>query len=143
MKQMCMQRVNRSATGWLGSAVLLVLLAGCGGQRTNDSFVPSDATAREALQAGLDAWKEGKPPGRVQAQSSTIQVVDSQWQSGDRLENYEVVDAVPGDGPRQFSVRLTMKGGAGPKEVRFVIVGKDPIWVFRDTDYAQASTMGN
>jgi len=42
--------------------IALGLLAGCG---EGSAPLPSKASAREALQTALDAWKAGKPPSSL------------------------------------------------------------------------------
>lgn len=43
------------------------------------------------------------------------------------------------DGPRWFTVRLKLE--SGDEETRYAVVGRDPIWVFRDADYSQIGSI--
>jgi hypothetical protein len=43
--------------------------------------------------------------------------------------------AEPAQGPKVFSVRLTMQKPAGELVVRYYVVGKSPLWVYREDDY--------
>lgn len=108
--------------------------AGCGKQGF-DRYVPSTETAREALTAALEAWKDGQAPGVIDTLSTPVQVVDDQRRSGQQLRQYEILGAVPGEGPRCFVVRLQLDQPLEERKVRFLVTGLDPLWVFRQEDY--------
>lgn len=115
-------------------------LPGCGGGAK--AFAPRAASAREALDAALTAWKNGERPDTLASRSPVLHAVDSHWRSGQSLQSFEVVKEEPGDGVQRFSVKLTTKdGGAKSKDVQaeatYVVVGRDPVWVYRDEDYAR------
>jgi hypothetical protein len=123
----------------LGLAWLAVWLAGCGGN-SDESYVPQSESAKEALQMALDAWKAGQPADPVGALPSgaTIRAIDMDWAAGSRLAAYEIVQELPQSaepGPRRFTVKLTLDGSAQPVEVTYLVVGIDPLQVFRDKDY--------
>ena len=65
----------------------------------------------------------------------SIQAVDSKWRAGQKLSKWEIVGEESNQGPTFFSVRLTLKGVATPQTVRYVVVGRDPLWVYREDDY--------
>jgi hypothetical protein len=123
------------------AALLLIPLAGCGAKST-DHYVPGSGSAREALETALGAWKGGQPVGRIDGHAPPIVAVDSRWQAGDKLSAYEITgeDATP-EGHRRFSVRLTMQKPAGTMETHFVVLGNDPLWVYREDDYKKLSGM--
>jgi hypothetical protein len=130
---------------WSAFACLCALLAfaasGCG--RSHESYVPTIDIARASLERALDAWKAGGAPGRIEpaAGEAAIQAVDRDWTAGQKLASYEIVQELPREeGPRKFSVRLSLAGGKS-LEVTYYVVGQDPVWVFRDRDYAQTTTM--
>jgi hypothetical protein len=120
--------------------LLLLGAAGCR-SRSYSKYVPSDQTARGALEAALTAWREGRPPGEIPGASPPVQVVDSHWRSGQKLRGYQILEEVPGEGPRVFSVQLTLENGAAEETVRYVIVGKSPLWVYREDDYKAPAGM--
>jgi hypothetical protein len=128
----------RRATGTLGIGLFLVLAAGCGG-KGYERYVPSQKSARAALETALTAWQNGQPPGRIESGSPAIQATDSQWKAGKKLASYEIVDEEPGDGPVWFSVRLKLQNAKKEQVVRYVVVGKDPLWVYREDDYKQVT----
>jgi hypothetical protein len=133
--------VRRVRLTWgLGLAGALLLATGCGGARSTGSYVPSDTTGRNSLTAALEAWKAGKPLGRIDSVSPPVETLDWQWKSGKKLREFEILGEVAGDGPKQYRVKITVEG-AQPKEVIYVIVGRDPVWVFREEDYKRTAGM--
>ena len=112
---------------------------GCGGTFER-SFIPDQMLAEDCLKASLDAWKAGKKHGEVESTNPVIQVVDSKWRSGAKLQEYEILEELPSDGPKKFRVRLTLEKAPAPEETNYLVVGKDPMWVYREKDYLTAST---
>jgi hypothetical protein len=134
-------RSRRSQFAGLTLGLLLVVGAGCA-SKSYDKYIPSDDKARQALEAALSAWRDGKKPGLVEGAPVPVQVVDTKWQGGQKLKDFEILQDEPGDGPRVFSVRLTLQKPAGQKVVvRYVVLGKDPLWVYREDDYKAPAGM--
>ena len=120
----------------------LILLAGCSRQGTrNQDFNPPSNKARTALEAALNYWQAGNPPGTVPGTSPHVEVLDSKWKSGQKLSSFEILDEEAGSEPRFFKVRLTLAQGP-PQEVRYAVMGIDPLWVYREEDYKKLSGMG-
>jgi hypothetical protein len=117
-------------------------LVGCSreGKKTED-FIPPADKARQALEAALNHWKSGQQPGKVPNTTPTVEVLDSKWKGGQKLKDYEILGEEPGAEPRFFKVRLTLATGA-PQEVRYAVVGIDPLWVYREEDYKSLSGVG-
>src|SRR5437773_951730 len=93
--------------GWLMLAAA-GLAAGCKGT-TEQKFVPSETNARQALELALTKWKDGEAkPSAFPLGKVTIQVADQTWESGQKLQAYEVVGEEPATetGPRVFTVKL-------------------------------------
>lgn len=134
-------RTHRSRFVGLTVGLLLVVGTGCW-NKSYDKYIPSDDKARQALEAALSAWRDGKKPGPVEGAPMPVQVVDTKWQAGQKLKDFEILQDEPGDGPRVFSVRLTLQKPAGQKVVvRYVVLGKDPLWVYREDDYKAPAGM--
>ena len=112
---------------------------GCGGT-TEKSFIPDQMLAEDCLKAALEAWKAGKKHGEVESANPVIQVVDSKWRSGAKLQGYEILEELPSDGPKKFRVRLTLEKPPAPEETNYLVVVKDPMWVYLEKDYLTAST---
>ncbi|HVX11116.1 MAG TPA: hypothetical protein VHC22_08050 [Pirellulales bacterium] len=102
-----------------------------------ERYVPDAARAQEALDLVLGAWKNGEPAGELKLNSPdvTIQVADATRRPGQRLVDYELLGEISGEGPRTFAVRLKLDNPKAEREVRYYLVGIDPLWVFRQEDY--------
>jgi hypothetical protein len=116
-------------------------LAGCG-TPTYDA-TPSADNARAGLDRALSAWKAGGKPGDLEGKSPVVHAVDSVWQTGRKLESFTIVSDEAGQPDRRFLVKLTYAPPAKEEEVHYVVVGKDPLWVYRDEDYARMINMDN
>ncbi len=122
------------------AATLLLLAAGGCSTGSNDRFVPSAATARDALQAALDAWKAGQPLGRIDSHKPPIEVLAAQFNDGPRLVSYEITGQdTNAEGHHRFRVKLTMEPPAETEEATFIVLGLDPLWVYGEEDYAKLS----
>jgi hypothetical protein len=89
----------------------------------------------------LTAWQNGKPPGVLAGTSPPVQVVDAQWQSGQKLKSFEILGEDEAEGaPRWFAVKLTLASGQ-EQTVHYVIVGKESVWVYRDEDFSRTTGM--
>jgi hypothetical protein len=120
------------------SVVLLALLAG-GGCGRDKSYIPPAATAREALEAALTAWQSGQAMGKIDTISPPVQVVDVDWLKGRKLAGYEILDEeARDDGNRGFSVRLQLERPQDTPVVRYVVVGRSPLWVYRQEDFERS-----
>ena len=123
-------------SGLASLMIVLSLLAGCG---RNKSYVPSTPSARQALEAALTAWQNGRAAGTIDTVTPPVQVVDSTWMKGRKLARYEIVDEESrDDGNRWFRVRLHLDAPAGTSEARYVVVGRSPLWIYREEDYKRS-----
>ena len=127
---------NRWRCRWLARWIALwagLWLAGCG-RSSEQRFAPSPDIARAALEAVLNDWQAGKLPGPIAGQP-VIQVADTQRRGGQVLLNYEILGELPADEDRRFQVRLALDQPAAEEKAQYVVVGIDPLWVFRQEDY--------
>jgi hypothetical protein len=126
----------------LFSILVIGLGLGCSRNNSEADYETPDDTVQKALTAALTAWKDGKPPGAIEGASPPVQVVDSKWQNGDKLESFEILGEEDGpEGPsRVFSVKLTSPAGE-VQTVRYVLVGKGHVWVYREEDFGRATGM--
>ena len=121
---------------WLILTALVAALAGCGRSSSYQRFIPAEQSARAALVTALEAWRRGEPPGAVAGTAGpVIQFVDSHHKPGQRLRGFEVQTMAPGEGPRVFIVKLALEAPAEEVRTRYVVVGLDPVWVWRYDDY--------
>ncbi|HEY7326698.1 MAG TPA: hypothetical protein VH592_03595 [Gemmataceae bacterium] len=133
-------RMSYSRARLLVLALFSGVFAGCGSGY--EKYVPAEDKARKALEAALNAWCEGKKPGLIEGAPVPTQAVDSRWLAGQKLRSFEIGSEEPNEGPRVFSVHLTLELPAGRQEtVRYFIVGNDPLWVYREDDYKAPAGM--
>jgi len=124
---------------------LLLLLAmtpglyGCGGN-ARERYLPDESKARNALQLALETWKSGAAHAPITSSKPVINVFDARWQSGRKLESFEILEKSGNADQPQFTVRLKLAGE--PEETNtFLIIGIDPLQVFRDEDYKRTESM--
>jgi hypothetical protein len=135
-----MRTCDRSRSiGALKLAALLTALSGCGSDPAR--YTPTADVARQSLEAALTAWRDGQPIGSIERGAPPVRVVDSKWRLGEKLEAFQVLGEADVDGRKEFTVRLTMKQPRGAKEARYVVHGRDPVWVYRGEDFARAMDM--
>jgi hypothetical protein len=133
-------RTRLSALAVCGAA--LALVPGCG--TSTRAYTPNAASARDALDSALAAWQKGGKAEQLATASPQVHVVDNQWQAGKVLEGYEILEEKPGeaDTEKRFAVLLKLKKPEGEKRVEYIMIGREPLWIFRDDDYAKAGIMG-
>jgi hypothetical protein len=136
-----MNRKNRYRRLWLAAApALLGLVAGCG---SDARYKPTTSEASSSLEKALSAWRDGKPYGALE-ETPPVRIVDSVWQAGQQLESFRVgAEEDPGDGTKQYSVKLKLKKSAAEEDARYVVHGRDPVWIFRAEDYTRTLNMDN
>jgi hypothetical protein len=133
--------IRRSSLRLVAAAPLIALLAGCGAEHAR--YTPTADEARSSLEAALTAWRDGKPCGPIEAKPP-IQVSDSVWQGGRILETFEIgPEEDVGDGTKQFDVTLKLKTDKAARAVRYVVHGREPVWVFNGDDYKHMLAMDN
>jgi hypothetical protein len=120
------------------AAVCLLAAAGCQDEARDPArYVPSEETARQALEQALSAWRECQEPRRVG--NTVVQVADAHRRPGQRLRRYVILGEVPGEAPRCFAVRLSLEGPSEEVRARYIVLGIDPLWVFRHEDFEMLS----
>lgn len=134
------RNLRRTDSVWL-VAMLAAAGAGCfsGCGREQESakrFDPPVDLARAAVAAVLADWQAGEERTIVGAGLPVaVHVVDKQRQRNQVLEDYEILGEAPGDTARCFAVRLKLRHPDADEKVRFVVIGIDPLWVFRHEDF--------
>jgi hypothetical protein len=130
-------KTSDTQTGATLAAIVVAcagLLQGCAKRDTTARFTPSTADAEAALNTALSAWKSGVLPGLVPETSPVVHVTDSYRSDSESLVDFEILGEVPGVAARCFAVDLQFDPPREEK-VRYVVVGIDPLWVFRLEDY--------
>ncbi len=104
----------------------LALAGGCG---TQPPRPPDLDVAREALEATLTAWQEGKAPESLRHRQPPIEVSDHQWAEGKRLVKYRIEGQDrPSGADHVFRVILWIDTGRKKpsEELTEYSVGTDP-----------------
>lgn len=122
------------------SSLLMVasLCLGCGMKAGSspEMRLPDPDVARAALEAALDTWKADRQvTGKTIGANPAIGVVDT-LQAERPLLDYEILGAL-GALPeaRPFAVRLVLGSPREEVATRYMVLGENPLWVFRQEDY--------
>jgi hypothetical protein len=115
--------------------VWLMAIAGCQKKPDPQRFVPAEEAARRALESVLKSWQDEQPVGLISNTTAPqVHITDSHRKPGQKLQAFQILGEVPGNAPRCFAVKLTLTNPAAQERVRFVVLGIDPLWVFRHED---------
>lgn len=115
---------------------LLLAVLGCSRtQQRNEDFVPRDEAARIALDASLRDWCLGHTTQAVADTNPAVMVVDELRLKRRTLKQYKILGPVPGDAPHCIAVQLSLGNPPEERRERYVVVGIDPLWVWRYDDY--------
>jgi hypothetical protein len=121
------------AVAWVA---LAYVATGCDAKKPGfERYVPKTEAARSAVSVALSDWREGYEPRTVAGSRPQVCVVDNQRKAGQRLTRFEFLGEVGLDNARGFAVRLTLADPEEQKVARFLALGTDPVWVFRQEDY--------
>jgi hypothetical protein len=124
----------------VAAVLFLVTALGCPGPGTG-RYIPSEDTSRKALETALDGWKNGQVPGTVLGSGPGVTLVDSKRKPKQQLDKYEILKEENQEGHVFYSVKLTLKNPRGEEVTRFVVVGRDPLWVYREEDFKSGAGM--
>jgi hypothetical protein len=122
----------RRASVWLG---LFLFGLQCGCHDRSADFVPAPATAEAALAQGLNAWREGKPSGEIENSTPSIFVTDNVRKPGQRLKGFRILGETTSGAGRTYAVVLELEQPTEQVKTEYIVVGIDPLWVFRREDY--------
>ena len=132
-------RPRDSRTIGRSALFLLALIAPACGPSTN----PSADAARTALATALDAWRDRKEPADLAGLTPPVQVIDSEWAGGRKLASYQIIGEKPSETDKRLVVKLTYPSSPAVAEVVYIMVGTEPVSVFRDADYDRSMNMDN
>ena len=119
-----------------------MLACACGGPSPEaDSAVvmPTPDVARAALSTVLNAWRDGTLAGPIKTPSATLELIDTERKPNRPLRSFEILGAIEIDRFRAFQVKLRVDNPDEDQVVRYLVVGKDPLWVFRQEDFDRFS----
>lgn len=124
--------------------VLLLSISVCAGCGNGSAAVPSEDAARAALDAALTSWSQGAKPGELAGVEPRVTVHDTPWGQGQQLSSFEILKEDQGAAvEKQFLVRLSLSKPERTEEVRYHVLGVEPLMVFRDEDYQRNINMEN
>lgn len=110
----------------------VAILSGC--EQKAPNYTPSTASATDAVRRALDAWKAGQPPGDLPG-TPALFVTDAGRRPDQKLQSYEVLGESQGPTGRTIAVVLHLTNPDQELRTRYLVVGIDPLWVFRQEDY--------
>ena len=117
-------------------ASFVVIGLGCGpSHHGNATPLPDPTIARQAMNLALESWRAGRPTGRVEPTSPRIQLNDSFRKPGQILDRYEILGQIAGERAISFVVKATLSHPAEVETIRFLLLGIDPVIVFRQEDF--------
>jgi hypothetical protein len=117
------------------------LLPGCAPQAPpgtattagGEQYVPEPHQAEAALRAVFEAWRQGTPPGMVPETTPAVHVTDTYRKPDESLIDYRILGEVPSERKRCYAVELRFAPERAER-TRFLVVGIEPLWVFRLED---------
>lgn len=122
-------------------STLIFSMTGCGGSG-EAKYVPSEGSANEALNVALQAWRDGQPYGTITSYKVPIDTYDARWQAGEKLEKFEVIRSEQLDQHKAFVVKIKLASDQEEQEDTYLVIGNNPLMVFRKQDYDKASGVG-
>lgn len=122
---------QRVALWWLCA----LMLPGLGCSDKTPNYTPSATDAESALRQTFDAWKDGLPAGEIPGTTPLIHVTDASRKPGQVLADYQILGETKGPSGRTFVVVLKLQNPDEEIRTQYIVVGIDPLWVFRQEDY--------
>ena len=118
----------------------ILALAGCGS--SDSDYMPSSTAARAALEASLSKWQAGDSLAQISTGPVPVDTFDARWRDGNKLESFEILREELVEGRPTFAVKVKLSDAAEPIEDTFIVVGNNPLLVFRKQDYDKAGGTG-
>lgn len=104
-------------------------------QDTTRNYIPAAAVSEDAIRRTLETWKAGLPTGPIPETKPVIHVTDTGRKPGQILEAYTILGESRGTAGRSYAVTLNLANPAEVVKTKYLVVGIDPLWVFRQEDY--------
>jgi hypothetical protein len=123
---------------WIYYSLLCASAAGCNGsddRPESPRYLPDWPEARAAVVTALTDWRDSSPPFPVSRPLKGVVFTDKQRKPGDRLRSFTILGQTDVENARQFTLRLDLESEEAPRLVRYNVLGRDPVWVFRLEDY--------
>jgi hypothetical protein len=107
--------------------------AGCG--KPEARYIPDADVARPALEAALNAWKNGEPNDSIKLEEKPVSLIDSRWRSGKKIEDFQVTEEVTSNPLRAYKVKIKFAKESAESETTYLVVGIDPLLIYRSEDF--------
>jgi hypothetical protein len=62
-------------------------------------------------------------------------LVDSRWQSGKKLESFQVTEEIAPNPHRAYKVKVQLNKEPEASETTYLVIGIDPLLIYRVEDY--------
>ena len=129
----CKKRFTSYCTA-IGFTVAAIC-GGCSRGPDPNRYVPSAELAQAAVEAALVDWQAGLPRGTINRLKVKVESIDNQRKKDQKLVGFEILGEVAQPGARGFAVRLTFQKETDNATVRYVVLGIDPLFVYRQEDF--------
>ena len=138
-----MLKALRFRSVWLvAAAPLFALIAGCGDSHAK--FQPNGGEGRAVARSSPDRLARRQTVGPDRSDSAgPRRRLGLGKRSGARFVPRSADEEISGEGTKEFAVTLKMKKSPTEQDVRYVVLGRDPVWVFRYDDYKRTLNMEN
>lgn len=131
---------RRRDAGGLIACVLGLSVGGCSSEdERSKTILPSLELGRQAIVATMESWAKGRPTGGVESTSPRIQVMDTTRRPGQVATKYELVGETTGERALAYVVKVELANPAATETIRFLVLGIDPVLVWRQEDYDMMS----
>ena len=114
---------------------MLLIATSNGCYRATPNFVPAKELANTALSRALEAWRQGGTAGEIVGSKPMIFVTDSNRKESQKLINFRILGETPGLSGRTYAVELELAHPSERLKAEYIVVGIDPLWIFRREDY--------
>ena len=115
--------------------LLLLSVASTGCYQATPNFVPTKEIAQMALSRALETWREGGAAGEIADSKPVIFVTDSNRKEAQKLIDFRILGETPGLSGRTYAVELELAYPSERLKAEYIVVGIDPLWIFRREDY--------
>lgn len=118
----------------IGLVCAAIVSGGCS-EDDPERFRPAAQVASEALAAALERRVVGDGTPVTLDGDVRVELIDKHRPIGQRLSEFRILGEVSGAGGRWFEVELTLRNPDEVARDRYVVVGINPLWAFRQQDY--------
>ncbi|MEX2315999.1 MAG: hypothetical protein WD669_02535 [Pirellulales bacterium] len=123
----------------LAALLFSISIAGCGSKKDFSRYLPPPELSERALDAALTAWRDGSQAPVVLDDKTRVEFVDDSRRPGQSLKEFRILGEVSRDAGRYYEVQLELDQPSKVENRRYLVIGINPLWVFRQADYEMLS----